>query len=229
MDLVIPPPPLATLLVAGSAARFPVRRVYCIGRNYAAHAREMGHDPEREAPFFFLKPADAAFVPGADVPWPRRSGDVQPEVELVVALGAGGSDVDPARALDLVFGYGVGIDLTRRDLQAEAKRHGRPWAAAKAFDHSAPCSPLSAASAIGHPRRGRIWLEVNGERRQEGDLGDMIWGVGEALAQLSTLFALAAGDLLLTGTPQGVGPVAPGDRLRAGIDGVGEFELGFAR
>ena len=207
--------------VHGSDAAFPVHRIYCVGQNYAAHAREMGGNPERESPFYFMKPADAVVPDGAAVPYPPRTANLHHEVELVVALGRGGRDVPVADALSLVFGYAVGVDLTRRDLQAEAKQRGRPWDAAKGFDGSAPVSAIRPAAEIGHPRRGRIWLEVNGETRQDGDLGQLIWKVDEAIAELSTLFTLAAGDLLFTGTPAGVGPLAPGDRVTGGVDGVG--------
>jgi fumarylpyruvate hydrolase len=200
--------------VAGSALVFPVRRIFCVGRNYAEHAREMGASELRAPPFFFTKPADAVVASGAVVPYPRRTADLHHEIELVVALGAGSE----------IFGYAVGNDLTRRDVQAQAKKEGRPWDTAKGFDHSAPVSPITRAADIGHPERGRIWLEVNGQRRQDGDIADMIWGVREILAELSTWFELMAGDLVFTGTPAGVGPLQPGDRVRGGVDGVGILE-----
>jgi fumarylpyruvate hydrolase len=203
-----------TVAVAGSALVFPVRRIFCVGRNYAEHAREMGASELRAPPFFFTKPADAVVASGAVVPYPRRTADLHHEIELVVALGAGSE----------IFGYAVGNDLTRRDVQAQAKKEGRPWDTAKGFDHSAPVSPITRAADIGHPERGRIWLEVNGQRRQDGDIADMIWGVREILAELSTWFELRAGDLVFTGTPAGVGPLQPGDRVRGGVDGVGILE-----
>jgi fumarylpyruvate hydrolase len=225
MAFVIPPPPTPALDVVGMEAKFPVRRIYCVGRNYAEHAREMGHDPTRELPFFFQKPADALLVNGGDFPYPSKTSDVHFEIELVVALGKGGRDIKAADALDHVFGYAVGIDMTRRDLQGEAKKLGRPWEVGKAFEHSAPCSAVVPASRIGHPSKGAIWLTVNGEPRQRGDLAQLIWSIPEALAHLSGYFTLAPGDLLFTGTPAGVGPVKPGDRLRGGVDGVGEIEV----
>jgi len=214
-----------TIPVAGADARFPVRRVYCIGRNYGAHAREMGHDPDREAPFYFMKPADA-LVPGASsVDYPPRTGNLHHEIELVVALGKAGANIAVESALDYVYGYAVGIDLTRRDLQGEAKKLGRPWDTAKGFDQSAPISPIHMVTNVGHPTSGRIWLSVNDEIRQLGDLNELIWGVGEAIAELSTLFELKQGDLLFTGTPAGVGSVKRGDRLHGGIEGIDEIEI----
>jgi fumarylpyruvate hydrolase len=211
--------------VAGCDDRFPVHRIYCVGQNYVAHATEMGGNPDREPPFYFMKPADAVVESGSAIAWPPRTRDLHHEIELVVAIGKGGSAIPAGDAGSHVFGYAVGIDLTRRDLQAEARRSGRPWDAAKGFDHSAPVSPIQPVERIGHPARGRIWLEVNGELRQEADLGQMIWSVPEAVSGLSTLFSLQPGDLLFTGTPAGVGAVAPGDRLRGGIDGVGEIAI----
>lgn len=201
-----------------------VRRVFCVGQNYAAHAREMGADPTRAPPFFFTKPADA-IVPGPAVPYPPRTGNLHHEVELVVALGAGGRNVATDRALDLVFGYAVGIDLTRRDLQAEAKAAGRPWDMAKGFDASGPLGLIVPAAAIGHPAAGAIALDVNGQARQSGDLADMIWNVPEIIAALSAFVALEAGDLIFTGTPEGVGPVTRGDVLSARIDGLPALEV----
>jgi fumarylpyruvate hydrolase len=219
---VIPPPPVVSLPVEGGDDRFPVRRVYCVGRNYAAHAREMGHDPDREPPFFFLKPADALVTDGADAPYPPASEDVHHEIELVVALGAGGRDIPAERALDLVFGYAVGLDLTRRDRQGEAKALGRPWEVGKAFDASAPCGTVAPAGRIGHPDTGAITLDVDGARRQAGDLAQMIWRVPEVIAHLSGLFALHPGDLVFTGTPAGVGPIHAGTQLTGRVEGVGE-------
>lgn len=224
-DFVFTPPAAPSVVVAGSASRFPVRRVFCVGRNYAAHAREMGSDPSREPPFFFAKPADAVVPASGTVPYPPATDDLHHEVELVVALGSGGLDVPVERALSLVWGYGVGLDLTRRDLQAAAKHAGRPWDMAKGFDASAPCSALRRVDEAGHPARGRIWLEVNGQLKQQGDLGEMIWPVADVISYLSRFVTLAAGDLIYTGTPAGVGALQPGDRVRGGVDGVGVFEL----
>ena len=220
MTTVFSPPAPILLPVSGSAQSFPVRRVYCVGRNYAAHAIEMGHDPEREPPFFFQKNPDNLVLPAEGFPYPPLSTEVHHEVELVVALKSGGDAIEAADALDCVYGYAVGIDFTRRDLQARAKSAGKPWEAAKAFEHSAPVSPLVPTEAIGHPREGRIWLAVNGETRQEGDLAQMIWNVPEIIAELSRLFRLAPGDLIMTGTPSGVGPVMRRDVISCGIDGV---------
>ncbi len=225
MDTVIPlwqPPSLA---VAGSAARFPVRRIYCVGRNYAAHTREMGADPARESPFFFMKPADALVPDGGHVPYPPATANLHHEVEMVAAIGSGGADIAPERAVDHVYGYAVGIDLTRRDLQQVAKDRSWPWGAAKAFDHGAPCGDLQTVAAIGHPAKGAITLKVDGELRQQGDLADMIWPLPEILAALSRLFELVPGDLVYTGTPAGVGPVRPGERLDAEVAGVGSLSV----
>lgn len=222
---VIPAPAVPSLPVAGSARRFPVRRVYCVGRNYAAHAIEMGHDPDREDPFFFQKNPDGLLPGGGRFPYPAATGDVHHEVELVVALASGGIHIAVEDALTHVYGYAVGIDMTRRDLQAAAKKAGRPWEAAKAFEHAAPCSAVSPAADVGHPVRGAVTLEVNGEMRQSGDLAQLIWKVPEIISHLSGLFTLAAGDLVFTGTPAGVGPVARGDRLRGRVEGVGEIEV----
>ena len=215
--------PHPVLEVKGSGSVYPVRRIYCVGRNYAAHAREMGGDPVREAPFFFTKPADAVVSGGGPMPYPRATSELHHEVELVLALGAGGSDLDPSQCRELIFGYGVGVDLTRRDLQSEAKAKGRPWDMAKGFDLSAPVSALVAASAVGHPRSGAVGLEVNGELRQSGDLADLIWSPEETLAHLSALVTLSAGDLVFTGTPAGVGPLQAGDSYRAWVTGVAEL------
>lgn len=207
----------APALLAADGARFPLRRVYAIGRNYADHAREMGGDPGREPPFFFMKPADAVVAVAADgtgvVAYPPLTDDLHHEVELVVALRAGGRDIAPADALDRVWGYGVGLDLTRRDRQAEAKAAGRPWEVGKSFDGAAPIGALVSAAAFGPPTAGAITLDVNGARRQQGDLADMTWSVAELVAELSRWSALAAGDVIMTGTPAGVGPVRRGDRL----------------
>ncbi|WP_209426130.1 fumarylacetoacetate hydrolase family protein [Pararhodobacter sp. SW119] len=222
--LVIPAPSLTTLPVRGTDARFPVRRVYCVGRNYAAHAVEMGHDPDKEPPFFFQKSPDNLLTDGADFHYPPMTEDVHHEIELVVALSAGGRDVPIAQAMDLVYGYAVGLDMTRRDIQAGLKKASRPWEAAKAFENSAPCSELVPAAEIGHPVEGAIWLKVNGELRQEGDLTQLIWKVGEVIAELSRLFELAPGDLIMTGTPSGVAAVHRGDELHGHIAGIGDLK-----
>jgi fumarylpyruvate hydrolase len=228
MDYVIAAPPVVALPVEGDERQFPVRRVFCVGRNYAAHAREMGHNPEREPPFFFTKPADALVPGGGPIPYPPATEDLHHEVELVVALGKGGADIPEAEALDHVFGYAVGIDLTRRDLQAEAKKLARPWDMAKAFDRSAPLSALRAAARIGHPEDSRIRLEVNGKVRQESTLAHHIWSVAETISYLSGLVELAPGDLIFMGTPEGVAAVGRGDRLEASIEGVGELQVTIA-
>ncbi len=214
-----------TIAVAGSEDRFPVRRIYCIGRNYGAHAREMGHDPDREPPFWFAKPADAIVASGSVIDYPPRTENLHHEIELVVAIGKAGTDVAVGDALGHVFAYATGIDLTRRDLQKEAKSLGRPWVTAKGFDQSAPVSHLHTVAEVGHPASGRIWLSVNGEIRQQGDLNELIWSVAEAIAELSTLFALSPGDLIFTGTPAGVGPVVAGDQLSGGIDGIDGIKI----
>jgi fumarylpyruvate hydrolase len=214
-----------TLPVADTSDRFAVRRIYCVGQNYAAHTREMGGDPERSPPFYFSKPADAIVASGATIPYPSRTEDLHHEIELVVALGGSGSRLSAKDAEKIIFGYAVGIDLTRRDLQAQAKKSGRPWDTSKGFDNSAPISALRRASEIGHPGTGRIWLSVNGQVRQDADLKDMIWNVSEALAELSTYYELQPGDLLFTGTPAGVGPVLRGDRLQGGVDGVAQISV----
>ncbi|AWI57472.1 fumarylacetoacetate hydrolase family protein [Sinorhizobium fredii] len=225
METVIPPSLPVLLPIFESPVGFPVRRVYCVGRNYAAHAREMGHDPDREPPFFFQKNADNLLPPGQDFPYPPLSSDVHHEVELVVALRHGGANIPVAEAIAHVYGYGVGIDFTRRDLQAQAKEAGRPWTAAKAFEHSAPISAIAPATAVGHPTNGNIWLKVNGETRQQGDLAQMIWTVPEIIAELSRLFTLAPGDIIMTGTPAGVGAVQRGDVVTCGIDGIAALSV----
>lgn len=217
-----PPAPIVTLPVAGSSAVFPVRRIYCVGRNFADHAIEMGHDPHREEPFFFQKNPDNLVLPGEDFPYPGVTESVHHEVELVVALRHGGQDIPPENALDHVYGYAVGLDMTRRDLQGEAKKLGRPWEVGKAFEASAPCGKLHPVSETGHPDNGAIWLTVNGETRQSGNLNQMIWKVPEVISRLSTLFTLRAGDLIFTGTPAGVGAVVRGDVLVAHIENVDE-------
>lgn len=224
MRYAVPAPEIPTVPVADSDTHFPVHRIYCVGRNYADHAREMGHDPDREPPFFFQKNPGNVVTDGR-FPYPPLSKDVQFEVELVVALGAGGSNLDPAAAGGLIFGYAVGLDMTRRDLQGAAKKLGRPWEVGKAFEASAPIGPVVPASVVGHLASGAIWLDVNGVRRQSGDLGQMIWSIPQQIAILSTLFTLRAGDLVMTGTPAGVGPIAVGDRMRAHVDGLPALEV----
>lgn len=224
-DFAFSPPPQPTVAISGSSQLFPARRVYCIGRNYAAHAVEMGHDPDREPPFFFMKTPDALLADGSVFPYPAGTSDVHYEIEMVVALGAGGRDIADADALGLVFGYGVGIDFTRRDLQGEAKKLGRPWEIGKAFDHAAPCGPLVRAADIGHPATGAVTLDVNGVRKQTGDLDQMIWKTPEMISYLSRYFELAPGDLIFSGTPAGVGPVVRGDRLEGRVEGVGALTV----
>jgi fumarylpyruvate hydrolase len=218
-----------TLPVAESNQAFPVGRIYCVGRNYAEHAREMGHDPDREPPFFFMKPADAIVHNGTTIPYPQMTKDLHHEIEMVVAIGKGGSDIPVEKALQHVFGYGVGLDMTRRDLQGEAKKMGRPWEMGKAFDNSAPCTALKTVAVVGHPEKGAIWLRINGEVRQKGDLAEMIWNVPETISYLSKLITLRAGDLIMSGTPAGVGPVKPGDRLEGHVDGVGELTVTYRK
>src|SRR6202790_365282 len=215
MAFVIPEPPRATIPVEGTLELFPVRRIFCIGRNYAEHAREMGGDPHREPPFFFTKPADAVVPMGGQLSFPLATQDLHYEVELAVALKGGGRQLSAAAAQALIFGYAVALDMTRRDMQAQAKRLARPWDMAKGFDQSCPISALRPAASASAALRGELLLSVNGETRQRGDLSDMIWSPSECLAVLSTMVELRAGDLLLTGTPAGVGPVAAGDVLEA--------------
>ena len=213
--------------VAGSDALFPIRRIFCVGRNYAGHAREMGGAPEREPPFFFSKPADATVAATADIMMPPRTDNLHHEIELVVALAKGGVKITPDDAAECIFGYAVGNDLTRRDLQADAKASGRPWDMAKGFDRSAILSPIRPATEIGHPASARIWLSVNGERRQEGDIADMIWPVADIIAELSTYVELKSGDLIYTGTPAGVGRIVAGDLVEGGVDGIGTIANRF--
>jgi fumarylpyruvate hydrolase len=219
-------PPVTTVAVAGTDVVFPVARVFCVGRNYAEHSIEMGHDPDREPPFFFMKPANAV-VPSGRLPFPTQTQDLHHEIELVVALAEGGGDIPVERSLDHVFGYAVGLDMTRRDLQAEAKRMGRPWDMAKGFDQAAPTGEIRVVEEIGHPTKGAVWLRINGEPRQQGDLDQQLWKVPETISLLSTLVALRPGDLIMTGTPKGVGRVEPGDRLEGHIDGVGDLSVSY--
>ncbi|MFD0980604.1 fumarylacetoacetate hydrolase family protein [Tropicimonas aquimaris] len=223
-NYVISTPPVVAIPVAGSEAMFPVRRVYCIGRNYAAHAIEMGHDPDREPPFFFQKNPDNLDVSG-EFPYPPHTEDVHHEIEMLVALKSGGRNIPLDQALDHVYGYGVSLDMTRRDLQGEMKKMGRPWEIGKAFERSAPCGPVHPASEVGHPSEGLVQLKVNGKVTQEGDLNQMIWKVPEMISYLSEYFELAAGDVILSGTPSGVGPVVRGDRMEASVAGLGELSV----
>ncbi|AXI41856.1 fumarylacetoacetate hydrolase family protein [Sulfitobacter sp. SK011] len=223
-EYVIETPPIVALPVTGTDAKFPVRRIYCIGRNYAAHAVEMGHDPDREDPFFFQKNPDNLDLSG-EFPYPSQSSDVHHEAELLVALKSGGTDISLDNALDHVFGYGLSLDMTRRDLQGIQKKMGRPWEIGKAFERSAPCGPLHPVSETGHLDQGRLELKVNGELRQEADLNQMIWKVPEMISYLSEYFELAAGDVIMSGTPSGVAAVEKGDVMVLTIEGLGSLEV----
>lgn len=222
-DFVVPAAPVVSLRVEGTSARFPVRRIYCVGRNYAEHTREMGHDPDRELPFFFQKNPDNIVPDNQDFPYPSKSQDVHHEIEMVVAIGKGGADISVEDALDHVYGYALGLDMTRRDLQGEAKKTGRPWEIGKAFEHSAPMTAIVPAARIGHPAAGAITLKVNGKVRQQGDLAQLIWSVPEIIAHLSAIFDLHAGDLIMTGTPAGVAAVQRGDLMEAHCEGIGSL------
>ncbi|MCX8569260.1 MULTISPECIES: fumarylacetoacetate hydrolase family protein [Hyphomicrobiales] len=224
-EFVFAPPTPASVAVSGSSERFPVRRIFCVGRNYAAHAREMGKDPDREPPFFFGKPADAVVDSGITIPYPTLTEDLHHEIELVVAIGRGGSNIPEAKALEHVWGYGVGIDFTRRDLQDTAKKMGRPWDWSKGFDQSAPCGPIVPVARSGHPSHGRVWLAVNGTVMQEGNLNELIWTIPEVISICSQAMELKAGDLIYTGTPAGVGAVNAGDKVTGGVEGIGEIEI----
>jgi fumarylpyruvate hydrolase len=224
MEYAIKPPAQAYLPIRGSKAVFPIHRIYCVGRNYAAHAIEMGGDPDREPPFFFQKNPDNVVINGADFPYPDKSSDVHFEIEMLVALHKGGRNIPLDKAMECVWGYGVGLDMTRRDLQGECKKMGRPWEIGKAFEQSAPCSDLVPASDIGHPDAGAIWLDVNGQRRQEGDLNQLIWKVPEMISYLSGLFELAPGDVIMSGTPAGVGAINKGDVMHGHVEGVGDVQ-----
>ncbi len=225
MNNVIVPPPVPTIAVRNTADTYPVHRIYCVGRNYAEHAREMGHDPNREPPFFFQKNPDTIVPNGGKFPYPDKTHDVHHEIEMVVALGAGGKDISIADALDCVYGYAVGLDLTRRDLQGEAKKMGRPWDSGKGFDQAAPCTTIRPASQIGHPSSARIWLAVDGKIRQDSNVDKLIWSIPETIEHLSGLWELQPGDLIYSGTPEGVGPVEKGETMTGGVDGVGEIEI----
>ena len=220
-SFVIAPPEIVAVPVRGTSGRFPVHRIYCVGRNYAAHAIEMGGDPNREPPFFFQKNPDNLLLDGADFPYPPMTRNVHHEIEMVVAIGKGGKDIPLAQALDHVYGYAIGIDMTRRDLQDECKKAARPWEIAKAFEHSAPMSGIVPASEIGHPDRGEIRLEVNGKQRQQGDLNQLIWKVPEMIAYLSSAFEVHAGDLIMSGTPSGVAAIERGDVMTGYCEGIG--------
>jgi fumarylpyruvate hydrolase len=221
---VIPAHTQPSLTVAGDSKSFPVRRIWCVGRNYLEHIREMGND-ERQPPFFFAKHADMIVGEGASIPYPSLTKDFQHEVEMVVALKSGGANIDPKNALDHVYGYGVGIDLTRRDLQMASRKKEQPWEIGKSFDFSAPCGALRPASEIGHPAKGKIWLNVNGTEKQKGDLSELIWNVSEIIAKLSLQVTLGAGDIILTGTPAGVAALKSGDKIECGIDGIGTLKV----
>jgi fumarylpyruvate hydrolase len=227
MNYVIDIGPLPSLRVEGSDARFPVGRIYCVGRNYAEHAREMGHDPDREPPFFFMKAANSVVESGSTLAYPVGTKDVHHEIEMVVAIAKGGKNIPVEKALEHVWGYAVGLDMTRRDIQGEAKKMGRPWEMGKSFDESAPVSALRPASKIGHPAKGAIWLKVNGQLKQQGDLAMQIWSVPEQINYLSSLITLQPGDLIFSGTPAGVGPVKAGDKLEGHVDGVGELVVNY--
>ena len=227
-SFVIPPPPVVVVPVVGTAGAFPVRRVYCVGRNYAEHAREMGHDPNAEPPFFFAKPADALVIEGADSPYPSETQNHHHEIELVAAIGTGGKNIAVADAMRHVWGYAVGIDLTRRDLQAWAKKGAKPWEVAKGFDHSAPIGTLVPAAGIPTPLKGKIELRVNGETRQSADIADMTWDLPHVIAELSKYFELCPGDLIFTGTPAGVSAVVKGDLLEGSISGIGSVTVRIA-
>ena len=223
MDFIFPAPATASVAIDGTTARFPVHRIYCIGRNYADHAKEMGMAVDRGTPVFFCKPADAVVDDGTTIPYPPKTADLHHEVEMVVALQSGGANLTATDALRHVFGYGVGLDLTRRDLQAAAKKAGMPWDTAKAFDRSAPVSALKPATRSGHPLRGKLTLEVNGQLRQQADISDMIFGVAQIISELSRLFTLAPGDLVFTGTPAGVAALKPGDEFHARLENIAEL------
>ncbi len=225
MTYVITPAPIPSVPVKGTDDRFPVRRIFCVGRNYAEHAREMGFDPDREPPFFFTKPADAIVMDGTEVPYPPLTNNFHYEIELVVAINKGGLHIQQSDALDHVYGYAAGLDLTRRDLQLSMRKIGRPWCWGKAFDNSAPMGEITPVADCGHINKGHIWLDVNGERHQDGDIDQLIWSVPEVIVYLTQSMALAPGDLIMTGTPAGVGPVVSGDKLSGGIEGLGELSI----
>jgi fumarylpyruvate hydrolase len=223
MSYAVPAAPVVALPVAGSEDTFPVRRIWCVGRNYAAHAREMGSDPDRDPPFFFAKPTDAIVQNGDPIPYPAGTKNLHHEIELVVAIGKAGSRIPVDQALEHVYGYAVGLDMTRRDLQNAAKDSGRPWEMGKSYDFSAPCSAIQPAARIGHPDKGAIWVKVNGTVKQSSDISNLIWNVAETISHLSQLVDLRPGDLIYTGTPEGVAAVVAGDVMEGHIDGVGDI------
>jgi fumarylpyruvate hydrolase len=227
-SFVIAASPQPQIAVAGETKSFPVRRIWCVGRNYLEHIREMGND-ERAPPFFFAKHADMLEPDGATIPYPPLTKDLHHEVELIVALKSGGLNIAADKALDHIYGYGVGIDLTRRDLQQASRKKEQPWEIGKSFDHSAPCGALQPASKIGHPAKGKIWLSVNGTERQKGDLTELIWSVPEIIAKLSQQVALGAGDIIMTGTPAGVAALSPGDQIECGVDGIGILKVAIGK
>ena len=224
MTTYVIPQSQPSIPVAGESGVFPVRRIWCVGRNYLEHIRELGND-ERQPPFFFSKQPDMVAPEGAAVPYPQLTKDFQHEVEMVVALKSGGANIDAAKALEHVYGYAVGIDLTRRDLQMASRKKEQPWEIGKSFDMSAPCAAIHPASKVGHLSKGKIWLAVNGTERQKGDLSEMIWNTAEIIAKLSLQVSLGAGDIIMTGTPAGVAPIVAGDKLEAGIDGLGTLKV----
>ena len=224
MEYAVPATDITTVEIAGEASRFPVRRIFCVGRNYVAHIREMGGD-ERDPPFYFTKPADAIVPTGGTIDYPPKTSNLHYECELVVAIGKGGRDIPESNALDHVYGYAVGLDMTRRDVQGALRDKGRPWDMGKAFDQSAPIGMIHPVSQVGHVLKGPIWLKVNGETKQDSVLELMIWNVQETIANLSGFVTLAPGDLIYTGTPDGVGPVVPGDRMHGHIDGLSDIEI----
>jgi len=225
MEFVFAPEPVVSLPIKESTQRFPVRRIYCVGQNYADHVLEMGADPQRDPPFFFTKPANAIVSDGRPAQYPSRTQNFHHEIELVLALGTGGANIPAVQAWDHVFGLAAGLDLTRRDLQSAAKKAGKPWDTSKAFDQSAPISELHTVQQTGHIESGRIWLEVNGELRQQGDINQLIWSIPEVIAELSTFFTLAPGDLIFTGTPAGVAAIQRGDVLTGGVAGVANLRV----
>ena len=225
MSFVIDPAPTPSVAVSGSSDRFPVRRIFCVGRNYAAHAREMGKDPDREPPFFFLKPADAVVDDGATIAYPPETANLHFEAELIVAIGKAGLNIEPADALEHVWGYGIGLDMTRRDLQNAAKDLGRPWDWGKGFDQSAPIGPIHPVTTVGHIDKGRIWLAVDGTIRQDSDVAKLIWPIPDVISIASRSMELRPGDLIMTGTPEGVGPVTRGQTMTLGIDRLGEISI----
>jgi fumarylpyruvate hydrolase len=227
MSYVIPAPKQAVIDVVGTDAKFPVRRIWCVGRNYADHAREMGHDPSREPPFFFQKPADSIVPSGSTIDYPPKTRDLHHEIELVICIGKGGRNIPSEKALDHVYGYALGLDMTRRDLQGEAKKLQRPWEMGKSFDQSTPITAVQPASKIGHPKSGAISVKVNGEVRQQGNLDQQIWQIDETISFLSEFVTLEPGDIIMTGTPAGVGPCVAGDKLEGYCEGIGELTVTY--